>query len=354
MFALDSLTWKSLPWALTWQKVASEGHDGAIEVGQFTRMERNGPTIEGWGHRFSATEDALGFSALLDEAGRLGISVTVDDVDFEMATIPTTGAPVSGGPEPMLMPMGDLPTVITRARIIGGCQVALPAVDTAFIEPTSQDAAALIAAAIPVAPPVEWFANPMLDGATPMTIEDDGRVYGHLALWDTCHVGLHGCELAPREESMDYFLTGEVVCADGSRVPVGQITFNTGHASLGLDSAGTVAHYEHTGTAVMDVNCGPDAHGIWFAGALRPGVDAATIRALRGAKPSGDWRRIDHRLRLMAVLAVNVPGYPVVRGHVASGEQTALQTTGLIAPPAERPVSRGWTLIARHLAGGLR
>ena len=41
----------------------------------------------------------------------------------------------------------------------------------------------------PIYPPKEMFEVPEPAGAFPMTYEDDGQVYGHLALWETCHRG---------------------------------------------------------------------------------------------------------------------------------------------------------------------
>lgn len=155
---------------------------------------------------------------------------------------------------------------------------------------------------------------------------------------------------------MDYFLTGEVVTDEGDRVAVGQITLGTGHAPLAAARSAVAAHYDNTGISAADVNAGPDSIGIWVAGACRPGTTPDQIRALRASAPSGDWRRIGGRLRLMAVLAVNVPGYPVPRprARVASGCQTALVAAGVIAPVAggrRRPrTSRRYRAMADFLA----
>ena len=50
------------------------------------------------------------------------------------------------------------------------------------------------------------------------------------------------------------------------------------------------------------------------------------IRDLKSAPMSGDWRRIGGNLELMAVLAVNLPGFPVLRTKalVASGATQSL------------------------------
>src|SRR3546814_3580177 len=50
-------------------------------------------------------------------------------------------------------------------------------------------------------PPVAWFADPHLSLPTPITITDDGRIYGHAAQWGSCHIGQEGvCVQPPHEE----------------------------------------------------------------------------------------------------------------------------------------------------------
>lgn len=190
--------------------------------------------------------------------------------------------------------------------------------------------AAVTAGGGPLAPPREWFDDPGLDGPTPLMVDDDGRVYGHLALHGTCHTSFPGRCVTPPRSLTGYarFRLGAVRCADGSDVAAGRITLGTGHADLQLDAAAALAHYDNTGTAVADVAAGEDAHGIWVAGAIRPGVTDEQIRALRGSPMSGDWRRHGAGLELMAVLAVNVPGYVVPRSLAASGTPLALVAAG--------------------------
>ena len=89
-----------------------------------------------------------------------------------------------------------------------------------------------------------------------------------------------------------------------------------------------VKHYDDTASAMCDVHAGEDAYGIWVAGALRPNVTAEQIRAIRASAPSGDWRPIHGRLELVAVCQVNVPGFPVTRARVASGQVYALVAAG--------------------------
>lgn len=203
---------------------------------------------------------------------------------------------------------------------------------------------AIVAAAIQLqdAPPVGWFTDPGLDGPTGLTVSDDGRVFGHGALWGTCHTGFgNACVAPPEEAAHDYFRLGEVLCAGGERVPVGQITLGTGHAATsGVSWRGAMEHYDNTGSVVADVATGNDAWGIWVSGALRPGVSAAQVRELMGAKLSGDWRKIAGKLRLVAFLAVNVPGFPVprTRAGVFAGEQLSLVAAGHVGEESVLPL----------------
>lgn len=181
----------------------------------------------------------------------------------------------------------------------------------------------------PAAPPREWFDNPQLDGPTPLTVTSDGRVYGHLAAWNTTHIGMPGRVKPPRSTSdYAYFKTGVVACADGSEVSVGQLTLSGGHAPISADASAAAKHYDDTASAVADLNAGEDEHGIWLAGSLRPGVTDDQVRALRASAPSGDWRPIGHGLELVAACQVNVPGFPIARARVASGEVMALVAAG--------------------------
>lgn len=181
-------------------------------------------------------------------------------------------------------------------------------------------------------PPREWFENPQFSVHTGITVTDDGRVYGHAAPWGECHIGNPGqCITLPHEDSHPYFMTGEVVCADGSRVAVGQVTVGTGHAPLGYRASHAAEHYDNTGAAVADVAVGNDKFGLWIAGAIRPSVAASRVHELRASgRLSGDWRRIGGQLRLVGLLAVNVPGFPLPapRARVASGAPLALVAAG--------------------------
>jgi hypothetical protein len=200
-----------------------------------------------------------------------------------------------------------------------------------------------------LAPPAEWFTDPQLSEPTPLTITADGRVFGHIAAWGTCHIGRDDVCITPPHSVTGYahFQTGEVVCAAGERVPVGVFTMGTGHAELDATPAATVSHYDHTGTQAAVLAAGEDEHGIWVAGALHnPDLSPGQLTVLRAAAPSGDWRRIGGNLELVGVLAVNVPGFPIPRPRtlVSGGAQLALVAAA--APQGHGDCGCGGTVTA--------
>jgi hypothetical protein len=190
-------------------------------------------------------------------------------------------------------------------------------------------ACGIVAGAIPVHPPKEWFDNPGLKKPTALTVTDEGKVFGHIAAWHVDHIGMSFGTRPPRSKSnYSYFHTGVVRTEENSDVPVGQLTLAGGHASLEASASEAVRHYDDTASAIADVHAGEDAYGIWVSGALRPGTTPEQIRSLRASAPSGDWRPIKGSLELVAVCQVNVPGFPIARARVASGQVMALVAAG--------------------------
>jgi hypothetical protein len=187
------------------------------------------------------------------------------------------------------------------------------------------------ASGAPVAPPRGWFQDPKLDGPTPIAVTADGRVMGHLAAWGTCHAGIgNQCVMAPRTAtSYKYFLNGTVITTEGNAVRVGKITAGTGHADTRLGWVPASDHYDNTGKQVAIVASGEDRWGIWVAGSLVPEAQDTDAAMLRRSPLSGDWRRINGNLELVAALAVTTPGFPIVSLN-ASGEPEALCAAGVI------------------------
>lgn len=370
-----ALRWDDLPIPLRVAFKDVGGHDGAEVCGRIETVERR----DGGDIYATGTFDlgsAVGAEAFRQVSEKMsnGVSIDTDDVTFRImakADMPEADVADSGDeadPEGRVkvaaMSSSDELTVIESARLRAATLVAVPAFATARVyaagqapsgsktseldengdsgaemarsadaDPLSRDS--LTAAAIPTAPPEAWFKDPALTGPTALVVEDDGRVYGHIAAWGTCHIGQIGkCVEPPTSPSnYAYFRTGALRTAEGTSVAVGHLTMGTGHAGP-RDSANAAAeHYDNTGTVFADVAAGEDAYGIWVAGSLRPGITPEQVRVARSAPISGDWRTIRGSLELVGALAVNVPGFPVPRpqGLLASGEVRSLQASGVVA-----------------------
>mgnify|MGYP000254981892 CR=1 FL=1 len=374
-----ALRWDDLPIPLRVAFKDVGGHDGAEVCGRIETVERR----DGGDIYATGTFDlgsAVGTEAFRQVSEHMsnGVSIDTDDVTFRImakadmpeADVADSGNGNDGEADPdgrvkvAAISSSDELTVIESARLRAATLVAVPAFATARVyaagqapstselaerdenvdseekmarsadaDPLSRDS--LTAAAIPTAPPEAWFKDPALTGPTALVVEDDGRVYGHIAAWGTCHIGQIGkCVEPPTSPSnYAYFRTGALRTAEGTSVAVGHLTMGTGHAGP-RDSANAAAeHYDNTGTVFADVAAGEDAYGIWVAGSLRPGITAEQVRVARSAPISGDWRTIRGSLELVGALAVNVPGFPVPRpqGLLASGEVKSLQASGVVA-----------------------
>jgi hypothetical protein len=179
----------------------------------------------------------------------------------------------------------------------------------------SADQGALLASVAPLAPPAAWFANPGLKAPTRLTITDDGHVFGHLAQWKVCHVGIGStCIMAPKTRTdYGYFKVGRVRTDDGNELSIGKITLGTGHADAQYGVIPSREHYDNTGWAAAVVTVGEDRHGIWVSGALTTTMTPERVEELRQSPLSGDWRTVNGNLELIAALAVNNPGFPIYR-----------------------------------------
>ena len=367
-FAPDALTWADLPVPLRWNKEDSHGGEArtiAVNVGRIDKIWRDGNKIMGAGVLDLSDEDGRRVHAKIEGKFLRGVSIDADsiaDEDVEYVFPEDVNAGTAEGDEGDLFEMlfaQPEKVVFHGGRIRAATLVDIPAFAEAYIalldeagaivaggqpvtaaeldtlqeaEQAARPLAPVTAAAAVFRPPAAWFSDPKLSLPTPITVTDDGRIYGHAAQWGSCHIGQEDvCVQPPHEDAHPYYRTGEVACADGTRVAVGQITVGTGHAPLHYGASPAAEHYDNTGSAVADVAVGNDAHGIWVAGAIRPGADPLKVYELQAAgQVSGDWRRIGGELRLVGLLAVNVPGFPVpkMRARVASGEPQALVAAG--------------------------
>jgi hypothetical protein len=200
------------------------------------------------------------------------------------------------------------------------------------------------------APPREWFETSEPPGLMPLTVTDDGRVFGHVAAWNTCHTAFAACRTPPRSNtSYGYFHTGELETREGAKLSVGKIMVGGPHAPLEDSLVAATAFYDRTSSVGAYVKALNGRHGVWVAGSVCPDVDADGLRRLRANPPSGDWRPVNGALEMVAVLAVPVPGFPVQRTEIAmvasadGGQVQALVASAAAFEPSRRVIS---TLVA--------
>lgn len=322
---------RDLPLPLMWQELSDDGHGGSRVVARIESLTIGDGMVTATGSMLDSAPHAV-IEQL--EAGLLGPSVDLDDIEYTMDD--------------------QERIVITKWRIAGATLVAIPAfadvsvtldpmpvgpVDDVMRGPDGREmddngtgpkwlpGYEILASASPPLPPLDWFRQPDLDRLTPLTISDTGRVFGHIAGWGTCHIGLPGCVTPPASQSgYSYFHVAEQQTAEGTVLPVGTLVAGPRHADAQAAFQAAQSHYDVPGAAVARVMAGEDEHGIWVAGWMLPGATEEAKQVFRSSPVSGDWRRIGGGLEMIAVCSVNAPGFPVPRARVAfsNGHQRTL------------------------------
>jgi hypothetical protein len=378
----ESFDWRQLPLSLMTQLAtpANGPHEGAQVSARIDWIEKHGRAVLGGGV-FNDDEFGQYAADRLEDGSLTGVSIdAVGVAEYRCTEYDTT--------DPSNPQCVDVVLAFPKATICAATQLATPAFAAATLEMVPADeppemmasalvrlqaageallppdppfpqmaenALALVAHAgrpteihPPVEPPPEWFNVPEPDVYTPMHINAEGMVCGHVAPWGVCHTGYPGaCVTAPPSPS-DYAVFtsshGQVVCNDGSTVRTGPVTLTTSHADEHMDVGRTLSHYDNSGCAIGDVVVRAGVWGPWACGAARPTLTPAQIREFNASAPSGDWRPLRGGLDLVAVLMVNTPGFPpLVAAGVRVDEggkvtQESLILTGTPAGSATVPV----------------
>jgi hypothetical protein len=351
-----SLSPRELPLTLMAQTVTDDGHDGAFVAGRIDTVGRSSTSIDGTpladgvkslrgtGIFDMGGENGAEIARLVSEEILRGVSVDLAILDWCLRD-PATGELIE--PEDMTDDQweqaffGELQFAVKKAEILAATVCSTPAFANArialqasasgqrvitlwapFKVEAPEEATALAASAAPSAPPRSWFETQEPPGKMPLTITPEGRVFGHLAPWDGCHMGFaeSSCVTPPRSRSgYGYFHVGEVTTDDGETVTVGKLMLASKggkHAHIGLSKNEAAQHYDDTSMVAAYLRAVDGRHGIWVAGALNPRLTANQLRDLRALAPSGDWRPVNGTLELICALAVPVPGYPIPRADV--------------------------------------
>jgi hypothetical protein len=310
------LTFRAFPLPLMWCRQSKEGHSDSFTVGVIESARVEGDRVLASGYMLNSVE--------ADEAAaQLAHGVTSPSVDLAAAEWTYTDENGVVVDEQDLWDRVDagLPvlTTFTAAELIGTTLVATAAFGDTSVslnpERESRDVALVAGAADDFRPPTydhRLFDNPNLSGPTLPTMGEDGRIYGHLAVFGQCHRSIQTeCVLVPRSPSgYGHFHTSPALrLDDGSRLPVGRLTVGTGHADPRLGASPAAAHYDNTGSCFGLVRVGEDEHGVWFSGVAAPWATADQIAQGIASPLSGDWRDFGQGLDLVAALAVNTPGF---------------------------------------------
>lgn len=301
------LTSRDLPLPLSWQRESSDGHGGSVVVGRIETLEFHADMVTATGTMLDV-EGAYEAMQLI-EAGVIGPSMDLDDLTYVVDDSDRV--------------------IITSARVASATLVAIPAFpdvsitldpepaepdvsrETSPMEPETDWLYASADVSRETLPPLEYFSRPAEVG--PVTVNGD-RVSGYVATWGACHIGLPGCTTAPASRTAyAHFLRKEQATDDGTVVPVGVLTVGGGHADPKLGLVPALSHYDDVGTAVAKVFAGEDEHGIWVSGWVLPYADPVRVQQLSDLDVSGDWRKTGGNLELVAICAVNTPGFPVLR-----------------------------------------
>lgn len=327
---------RDLPLPLLWQETTDSGHGGSIVVSRMETLRIVDGMVLATGTMLDSAPHAV-IEQL--EAGVIGPSVDLDDIEYVM-----------DDQERM---------VITKWRVAGATLVAIPAfADVSLtLDPEPVDPLAIDEERVPLdwmhasaapapLPPSDWFRQPDLDRLTPITVSDSGRVFGHIAGWSTCHIGLPGCVTAPQSPSgYSYFHVGEQVTQEGYVLPVGTLVAGPRHADAQLAFQAAQQHYDDPAAAVARVVAGEDEHGIWVAGWVLPDASPQAVDTFRSSPVSGDWRRVGGALELIAVCSVNAPGFPVPKARVAFSldeQRTLIASSGMVPVEGEYTGSDSW------------
>lgn len=355
IIAPGALTNRDLPLPLMWQRVSGQGHDGAVTVGSIDELTIDNETgmVTGSG-RFLDVRGADDARRQVD-AGVTGPSVDLfDDIDIievqKLIKSGVVGPDITSNMDDMTYVIDDDDMVIiTEARIAGATLVSIPAfanvsismqeVETMSLDlcpegcetdhahvvmpagrtETGHDYSLTASVTTFPRPSASLFENPNLSGPMPLTVFDNGQVFGHIAPWDTCHVGFEDCRTAPSSPSgyAHYMVHDEHT--DAGVIPTGVISVGGGHADPQLGFVAAVQHYDDVSAQVARVVVGEDQWGIWAAGRILPWADPVKVEQFRSSPISGDWRRRGGALELIAVCSVNTPGFPIPRTRARAG-----------------------------------
>lgn len=344
---------RELPLTLMAQMATAEGHDGAEVAGKITEIWREprpelGENVVAVMARGEFSDEVAGPTAakLVKDQVLRGVSVDIatrervpldpesyeeipeDDLTLERVLsgdflvgvkgtyMGATLVPFPAFGEASMRIIEPEPAVVASATMELEDRLFVTTYTEAGIRLVTPPVALTASAAgmAPLAPPRDWFFRPEPPHKQPLTVTEAGEVYGHLATWDQCHMGIfNSCILAkPSPSSYAFFNNGGIRTAEGEIVQVGRVIVGDGHADVYLSAHQANEFYGRTGLVAAFVRAIDGRHGIWLSGAVRSDCPAERVRDMLANPPSGDWRpKLSRGLELIAALSVPVQGFPI-------------------------------------------
>lgn len=184
-------------------------------------------------------------------------------------------------------------------------------------------------------------------GPTPLTVDEDGSIYGHVRLYGTCYQygGGQGdggyCVEPPLSEcAYEKFHVHGAKLDDGRIISVGAITYGEGHESRGGLQA-SMDHYNNVATVAAKVFASEDQWGVWVCGEVcSDHADRAYDLLL--SPMSGHWEPDsdnENHLEMLAAHIVVTPGYNVRGRRIVASFDDDRNATSLVVPSPFRPPS---------------
>jgi hypothetical protein len=406
-FAEGGITLADTPFPFEWARQREGGHDGAVGIGvvnqakimtiaqaidggwidaaSVSKLDPASKGVFGQGELFDdvnreemprLAEDVAEAMHLI-EAGTLGPSVDLDSFEAKAVMAGTDEEITYEELEAYYEEHGTEPPVellITQGRVRAGTLVSIPAfaetsapleliapepivaaegeaIEEAQAREATRVAALVASVQASALPAASRFERRDLAGPTPATWDfTTGEVYGHLATWGTCHVGIPGTCITPPHDPAPgapySWFNRYAVETDEGTVWAGRITVGGRHAEMSLAASAAMAVHDGKTTAAW-VRAYEDEHGIAFTGVIEPGLTPGEIDTLNRRKVSGDWREASGELALVEILALgngprsqSEPGFPVL-SHTRHGRQTALVACLGPEPEPERALTAG-------------
>jgi hypothetical protein len=349
--AIRSSGWDSMPLAardLEWDQAAADKR-----VSDWAGLDGDSPDWEGYASAFLYQDD----QANPETKGAYGFQIA-DLIDNQLTIVPrgvfTVAEVLQGGMGGTKIPQADQDAMKGVVEKLYK-RMAKEFDDPNIVAPWASETASISFAEEHVFNGA-LFAKPELSRITPITITEDGHVFGHIATHDTCHVGMRdACTTAPIDD--DGYRMFHRYQVPGVEQPVGRITVGHGqhqcscrqcgghnddHACLKLSAGGAIAHHDQLSTvAWVCAGEDEDLNAIWVSGVINPEASIDDIRVLNRHKVSGDWRPVGGQTTLVEVLALSreEPGFPLPRVRLSTSGVHALTAAGTVRPMVDEESS---------------